>query len=358
MGPAGRCRVCRRSCRHRRSRHIRAATLAFPCGDEFEQGGRSQPAVAAIPRLMRGNDVGGRGRPARHTRPAPGQRRHSRRKCRSHRYCSVATGMIGSSIAIDQLLSRIERIGNRSRTAVSKSMPGEADRGISPDIDAQLIRSGQLRAHRQPQAISELRGLAPADIAERRYAISRTASAGRAGDPASWVMIVFGHIDGVLKIPQHAIGAERRVVAFEQRQPFGQPASFDCRDFRCDRRRTAAGSSIRARQASISIARVSFASPTSASMQGTPLLRSAGSSVAWTIWHVLWHRDAECGLGEAAPDPEDQVGPIQEMRATGREWPRRRNRAQADAFRRTRSCPPALVETGAASSSASVRSSS
>ena len=39
------------------------------------------------------------------------------------RYFSVETCMIGSSIAIEKLLSRIERIGMRSRTAVSKSMP-------------------------------------------------------------------------------------------------------------------------------------------------------------------------------------------------------------------------------------------
>ena len=31
--------------------------------------------------------------------------------------------MTGSSIAIEKLLSRIDRIGMRSRTAVSKSMP-------------------------------------------------------------------------------------------------------------------------------------------------------------------------------------------------------------------------------------------
>ena len=39
------------------------------------------------------------------------------------RYFSVAVFMIGSSIAIEKLLSRIDRIGMRSRTAVSKSMP-------------------------------------------------------------------------------------------------------------------------------------------------------------------------------------------------------------------------------------------
>jgi len=36
---------------------------------------------------------------------------------------AVAVFMIFSSIAIEKLLSRIERIGIRSRTAVSKSIP-------------------------------------------------------------------------------------------------------------------------------------------------------------------------------------------------------------------------------------------
>ena len=36
---------------------------------------------------------------------------------------SVETGMTLSSMAIEKLFSRMERIGMRSRTAVSKSMP-------------------------------------------------------------------------------------------------------------------------------------------------------------------------------------------------------------------------------------------
>ena len=39
------------------------------------------------------------------------------------RYFSVATFMTFSSIAIEKLLRSTERIGIRSRTAVSKSMP-------------------------------------------------------------------------------------------------------------------------------------------------------------------------------------------------------------------------------------------
>ena len=39
------------------------------------------------------------------------------------RYFSVDTGMTLSSMAMEKLLSRIDRIGMRSRTAVSKSMP-------------------------------------------------------------------------------------------------------------------------------------------------------------------------------------------------------------------------------------------
>src|SRR5271168_548905 len=39
------------------------------------------------------------------------------------RYFSVEIGITLSSIAIEKLLNRIDRIGMRSRTAVSKSMP-------------------------------------------------------------------------------------------------------------------------------------------------------------------------------------------------------------------------------------------
>ena len=38
-------------------------------------------------------------------------------------YFSCETGMTGISIAIEKLLNSTERIGMRSRTAVSKSMP-------------------------------------------------------------------------------------------------------------------------------------------------------------------------------------------------------------------------------------------
>ena len=39
------------------------------------------------------------------------------------RYFSVATCMTGSSMAMEKLFSRTDRMGMRSRTAVSKSMP-------------------------------------------------------------------------------------------------------------------------------------------------------------------------------------------------------------------------------------------
>src|ERR671939_364373 len=39
------------------------------------------------------------------------------------RYFSVETGITFNSIAIEKLFDRIARIGSRSRTAVSKSMP-------------------------------------------------------------------------------------------------------------------------------------------------------------------------------------------------------------------------------------------
>src|SRR5690606_27003498 len=46
---------------------------------------------------------------------------------------------------------------------------GEADRRVVPSVDTQLVRAGQLRAHRETETISKLRGLAPADVAVRRH---------------------------------------------------------------------------------------------------------------------------------------------------------------------------------------------
>ena len=51
---------------------------------------------------------------------------------------------------------------------------GHADGRIAPHVDAQLVGMRELGAHRQPQAVAQLRRLAPADVAERRRRTSRT----------------------------------------------------------------------------------------------------------------------------------------------------------------------------------------
>src|SRR5690348_1713868 len=74
---------------------------------------------------------------------------------------------------------------------------GETDRGIAPDIDAELVGPCEFGAHRKPEAIAELGGLAPAEIGEgldrlpeRRELIAR--AAGIMGDDG------VPDVDGVL----------------------------------------------------------------------------------------------------------------------------------------------------------------
>ena len=45
---------------------------------------------------------------------------------------------------------------------------GEADRGITPDVDAELVRAGELGAHGEAEPVAELGRLSPADVGMRR----------------------------------------------------------------------------------------------------------------------------------------------------------------------------------------------
>ena len=49
----------------------------------------------------------------------------------------------------------------------------------------------ELGAHRQAQAVAELRRLAPADVASAASVVSQNGESWSRGLPASWVMIVF-----------------------------------------------------------------------------------------------------------------------------------------------------------------------
>ena len=56
----------------------------------------------------------------------------------------------------------------RSRTAVSKSMPVKPIAASPQRLMQSLSGCDELGPHREPEAVAELRGLAPADVAERR----------------------------------------------------------------------------------------------------------------------------------------------------------------------------------------------
>jgi len=72
-------------------------------------------------------------------------------------------------------------IGIRSRTAVLENpSPVKADRGIAPDIDAELVGLCQLGAHCEAKAVAELGGLCPSRCKLKARLLSRTATAGRA----------------------------------------------------------------------------------------------------------------------------------------------------------------------------------
>src|SRR5690606_22453092 len=113
--------------------------------------------------------------------------------------------------------------------------PGKPDRGITPDVDAQLVRARELRAHREPKAVAELRRLTPADVAvrtatlpKRHQLVTRTASV--VGDDR------VRDVDGLLQIPQHAIRRNRAGFLPTLPFPFRKPSGFGLldagRDFR------------------------------------------------------------------------------------------------------------------------------
>src|SRR6185437_8164522 len=134
------------------------------------------------------------------------------------RYFWVETGITLSSIAIEKLLSRIERMGMRSRTAVSKSMPVKPIAASPPQVDAEFFGFRELGAHREAEPHAELRRLAPADIAHR---LGRDPEGRDLVSRAARVMRDDGvlRIDRVHQLPDDPVGIEWRLVGVEQRPP-------------------------------------------------------------------------------------------------------------------------------------------
>ena len=119
-------------------------------GDELQQR-RLALLGGGDAALQRRDDVAGVGDPLAVAAERAWPCRRSSRRCRSSRTSPGETGMIGISIAMEKLLNRIDRIGMRSRAAVSRSMPGEADGRVAPDVDAQVAGRASLAPMAKPR---------------------------------------------------------------------------------------------------------------------------------------------------------------------------------------------------------------
>ena len=182
-------------------------------------------------------------------------------------------------------------------------------------------------------------------LPERRELVAR--AAGVVGDDG----VV--HVDGVLQVPEHAIGIERRVVVGELRHPLRQPLLVRGRDLGRDRRRRRASAVTVLPISSSSASSTRPASPTRPILRVDILVEMVGIERGVDDGLALRHRDAEVGFGEGAADAEDDVGLGEEFRHRARHRETRRSRATADASPGTTILPPRLVVTGIASRSAS-----
>ena len=189
---------------------------------------------------------------------------------------------------------------------------GEADRGIAPDVDAELVRAGELGAHGKAEAVAQLGGLAPADIGvrrrrlpERRELVAR--AAGIVGDDG------VGLVDRVLQVPQHAVGVERRLVVGELGHPLLEPLVGHRLDLGHDR------CSITLLSANQLAALVDHGAERQLGIADQTVLGAhilvEMVGVQRRVDHrlALGHRDAEVRLGERAADAEQHVAIVEEV---------------------------------------------
>ncbi len=191
--------------------------------------------------------------------------------------------MMCSSHAIEKLLKQHRQDRDALAHRGLEIHAGEADGGVAPDIDAELV--GMRRASRPWRG----RGHSPAAWScPSRYRCAARASTQNGeswsrGLPASWVMMVLATSTVCMQVPDHAIGRQRRLVGGELRHPLGEPRLAHRGDLARRPRRCRAAPAP-ARPAPRAAHRASApASPTRPSAAGTSLLRWSGSSVAWII---------------------------------------------------------------------------
>ena len=103
---------------------------------------------------------------------------------------------------------------------------GHPECAVSHEVEAELIGPGQLGADHQGNAVAQVGGLAPADVAvgrgagvERHHGVA--GRAGVVGDDAVFLVQV------TLDLADHSVGVDRNIVRIQQRGPFGDPPVSD-----------------------------------------------------------------------------------------------------------------------------------
>src|SRR5215475_1277948 len=175
-------------------------------GDELEQRGRPFLGLGDGP-LDGGHDLRGLGHPL--AVPAEGLRHVS----------VVAADVRGAALVgghrhhleLDGHGEVVEQHGQDRDALAHRRLEvhaGEADGGVAPEIDAELVGGGELGAHGEAEAVAELGGLAPTDVGERCLRLPERR------DLIPWAARVVrddgvGQVHCVHEVPDHAIGTER-----------------------------------------------------------------------------------------------------------------------------------------------------
>ena len=108
--------------------------------------------------------------------------------------------------------------------------PDHADGGVAHDVDAQLVRLGELRAHDRAQPETKLGGLAPSDVGPGRRALPH-----RRQLVAGTARVVrddgVRHVDVVVQVVDDAVLVDRNLVGRELRHPVVEPFLPNLRHF-------------------------------------------------------------------------------------------------------------------------------
>ena len=104
---------------------------------------------------------------------------------------------------------------------------GEADRRVAPHVDAELVRAAPASRPSPAPGRSRAGSSCPSRCSVSGVVVCQNGESWSRGLPASWVMIVFGDVDRVQQVPDHAVGRHRRLVRGELGHPLRHPRGVD-----------------------------------------------------------------------------------------------------------------------------------